>query len=707
MSFNQAKIFFDKQYSQSLQYEKSLVPVHIAHKENISLKNKKWERSEEYYKWQFVESVVVCGLYNKDYIGVEVQIPKWNPSSTPIRMDAVIFDDKSWFQHYRDFWVNKTQEDLDWLTKHIVAIIEFKKEEWNNREKYINQQLKSAMKISEQDFVIGMYYDSERLWIFQQKWKLFLRYDETYNIKGDESGIKDLCLDQTDAYYNIPSFEDIISRTDRTKQLDRSSRRLDDLFVISWVHAKSLNDSMNEITRTFDKQGLWKEKSYELLIQSLALKIFDEKQTEKLLARNLQFYITEREKWWQKLGDEEIQSFIERMENLHKKASEEYYTILEQSINWRDEKVVRSIITIVDKLQDFSFIKSAKTNLYQLVFYKFANAFNKSEKGQFVTPIQLIDFLVEMVNPRAGETVIDPCVGIADFLSISYVSSQSKLDDNNLYGTDIDGQMIMLAQLNMLLNGDGNAKLYAITGNHGALWYKFDTKWKMVQLNPIHHANGNRDNRPDHTRLKKFDVVLTNPPFGENRPFKINDTSDEKLAQCYELRNLAKMNDWIDMGVLFLENMVRILDTNGRFWIVVSNSIASVERREEARKWLLSQVRVVALFDLPANVFADTGVNTTMIIGYKPSPNELAKLQSSNYEIFVKDIQRVGYEVRTSKGIKFFNPLYEIDPETFETKLNEDGTLKLDEEFSETITEFRQRTNRQESTLIDLFCKSK
>lgn len=42
-----------------------------------------------------------------------------------------------------------------------------------------------------------------------------------------------MCLDQTDAYYNIPSFEDIISRTDRTKQLDRSSRKLDDLFVIS------------------------------------------------------------------------------------------------------------------------------------------------------------------------------------------------------------------------------------------------------------------------------------------------------------------------------------------------------------------------------------------------------------------------------------------------------------------------------------------
>lgn len=76
MSFNQAKNSFDKQYGQSLKYEKSLVSVHIAYKENISLSNKKGERSEEYYKWQFIESVVACGLYNKDYIGVEVQIPK-------------------------------------------------------------------------------------------------------------------------------------------------------------------------------------------------------------------------------------------------------------------------------------------------------------------------------------------------------------------------------------------------------------------------------------------------------------------------------------------------------------------------------------------------------------------------------------------------------------------------------------------------------
>jgi type I restriction enzyme M protein len=69
-------------------------------------------------------------------------------------------------------------------------------------------------------------------------------------------------------------------------------------------------------------------------------------------------------------------------------------------------------------------------------------------------------------------------------------------------------------------------------------------------------------------------------------------------------------------------------------------------------------MRVVALFDLPANVFADTGVNTTLIIAYKPSSKELEKLNKNSYNVFVKDIQNVGYEVRTSKRVKFYNPIY-------------------------------------------------
>jgi len=140
---------------------------------------------------------------------------------------------------------------------------------------------------------------------------------------------------------------------------------------------------------------------------------------------------------------------------------------------------------------------------------------------------------------------------------------------------------------------------------------------------------------------------------------------------------------------------------------VLSNSIASIDRWENARKWLIEKMRIVALFDLPANVFADTGVNTTLLIAYKPKPKELEKLNKDGYEVFVKDIQKIGYEIRTSKRIKFYNPLYRIDEETFEIVTDKIGNPLLDEEFTETIEKFKKWALGQEETLKDLFIKEK
>ncbi|CAG8774965.1 34892_t:CDS:2, partial [Gigaspora margarita] len=119
-------------------------------------------------------------------------------------------------------------------------------------------------------------------------------------------------------------------------------------------------------------------------------------------------------------------------------------------------------------------------------------------------------------------------------------------------------------------------------------------------------------------------------------------------------------------------------------------------------------MRIVALFDLPANVFADSGVNTTLIIAYKPKANELEKLQKENYSIFIKNIKKVGYEIRTSKRIKFFNPLYKINEQTFEIEQDEKGEPLLDEEFTNTIKEFKKWRNNMITTkykeILNLRC---
>jgi type I restriction enzyme M protein len=293
-------------------------------------------------------------------------------------------------------------------------------------------------------------------------------------------------------------------------------------------------------------------------------------------------------------------------------------------------------------------------------------------------------------------------VGIADFLSMSFVNAKGSLEDKDFYGVDNDEQMIMLAKLNMLLNGDGNATL-KYQSDRGSLLYKFNVDKELIPLNSKLHKNGNWDNWVDQNKLMKFNVVLTNPPFGEDRKFEAITEKDKQIAELYELWDTAKVNDWIDIGLLFLENAYRILDINGRLGIVLSNSIASVDRWEKAREWLMNKMRIVALFDLPPNVFADTGVNTTLIVAYKPSEKELIKLKKEGYEIFVKDIKNVGYEVRTLNRVKYYNPTYKFDEKTFDIAIDEKGIAKLDEDFTETIFGFKEWANTQEDTLKKLF----
>ena len=722
MTFLKAKNEFDNKYQNKKTLQKSFVPINGIYRPDIPLKTTSGKTSEEYYKWQFIYSLIHSGLYHKDYIGVEIYLPKGNKNSAPLKIDGCIFDDRSWLEVYLKWRSEKDQMSLDWLRKHLIGVMEFKKEESKETEITYNQQLKPAMKESEAEFCLGILYDSQRLFLFQKKGSFFLRLDESYNLKDTKSSIKELSLHLTDAYYKIPSFYQLIKRVVQIS-VDRSTRTIDDLDIITGTYSKQLKNGISNILRVMDKVGMKNQRGYEILIQLIALKIYDEKRSARISSYldfyktdiekeklDLLFYITEKEKNFTSLNDKNIQNFIERMRLLYNEASGDYHHLLKkddtETISWNKESHVNILSEVVEQFQDYSFVKSHKTDLYQLVFYKFANEFSKTEKGQFITPIPLIDFLVKIVNPRGNETVIDPTSGIADFLSISYVNSNSKLNDKNIYGVDNDEQMIMLAQLNMLLNGDGNA-LLRYKPDKGSITWKFDSQDNLVELDPKVHQNGNWDNWKDQTRLKKFDVVLTNPPFGEDRKIEPKSLRETEIFNLYELWNNARCGNWIDPGLIFLENTYRILKINGRFGIVLSNSLASIDRWEKARAWLLNNIRIVALFDLPANVFADTGVNTTLIVGYKPSPENLERLKKENYDIFIKEIKRVGYEIRTSRRVKFYNPLFKINESTFEVEQDEEGNPLFDEEFSETMEQFRDWCLGQEEMLQKIFISTR
>lgn len=702
---------FKEEYDKNHVFDKEIdcfLPIHLTSwKKENNLFKKDGSHNEQFYKWEFMDAFIRSWLCAKDYIWIEVQFPKWNKWAAPIKLDWAIFDDKSWFTHYNNLWTKKDDskwDDLNRLKDHLICAFESKKEGSKDVKWVFNSQLKAYMNESSKKIVFWILYDEWRLYLFKSIDKKFLRFSDEFNIENQKTKVFDPTFDVPDPYSNLLSFDDMINYNNlERKIMDYSWREIEDLDIISKTDSQTLNLALYQILHTMDKCWLVNQNWYNILIQLLALKIFDEKNNKN----NLQYFINPDEADYHNITDDSLQKFLKRIENIRQKAKTSYTKILETNwFNSSNENQIKVVIQIVKQFQNYSFTHSERNNLYQLVFYRFASQFSKANNAQFVTPLQIIDFIVDIINPKHDESIIDPTVWIADFLSVSYVKSEGRLNDKNVYWIDIDDDMVKLATLNMLLNWDGNAKIEAVKDWLWSIASKFDDKWNIVKLIPKsdmqdHNYNWNWDNRVDGKQLMKYDIVLTNPPFWEARSWT-PESKDLWIAQCYELWNRYN-RDSIDLWVIFLENAVRLLKENWRMAIVLSNSIASIDSHKEARKWLAENMRIVAIVDLPPNIFAEAWVSPTVIFAYKPIKEELETLKMQNYQVFSKQIKKVWYEVKTKNKVKVFETQYKINYETFEKEINSDGTVKLDEEFTETISNFKQWCNLQEDTLKKLF----
>ena len=325
-TFSEAKLAFDTGPGKTRELATALVPVDGKQKKNISIRNAKGEPTEEFYKWQFIHGLIHSGLYAKDYIGAEIRFPKGNKASAPLRVDAAIFDAQEWLQHYNDYWQQRNPHDLEWLNAHLLAVIEFKRDD-KEINKVFTGQVKPAMK--EKDpataYVLGMYYARERLYLFHRREGHFLRYDEVKNQKGNGSKGEELSFHLPDPYSYIPSFDDLLNRVHRPAQIDRSRRSYTELDVITSIATVQLKTALSEVLRTLDRAGLVNQRGYQILIETFALKIFDEKRNEKYpKKKKMEFFITDAEVAFHALRERPIQDFITRLKGLRAEAAGKY-----------------------------------------------------------------------------------------------------------------------------------------------------------------------------------------------------------------------------------------------------------------------------------------------------------------------------------------------------------------------------------------------
>ena len=251
---------------------------------------------------------------------------------------------------------------------------------------------------------------------------------------------------------------------------------------------------------------------------------------------------------------------------------------------YRDPETLRAFLKIID---EFSYDHSER--LGDAFEYLLSVLGSQGDAGQFRTPRHIIDFMVEVLDPKKDETVLDPACGTAGFLISSYkhILKRNRNDKGhstltpdeksriarNFKGYDISPDMVRLSLVNLYLHG--------FTDPHV---YEYDSLTSEERWNEF------------------ADVILANPPF-------MSPKGGIKPHKRFSIQ--AKRSE-----VLFVDYMAEHLTPAGRAGIIVPEGIIfqSQGAYKELRKMLVEQ-SLVAVISLPAGCFNPySGVKTSILI---------------------------------------------------------------------------------------------
>jgi len=336
---------------------------------------------------------------------------------------------------------------------------------------------------------------------------------------------------------------------------------------------------------------------------------------------------------------------------------------------------------IVKELQVYN-LSTTSDDVKGIAFEQFLGRTFRGELGQFFTPRTIVDFMVSVLDPQEGEYVCDPCCGSGGFLirAFEYVrehienevevrkedvkkslftdyysklpkKEQEKIDQkvidafnkmnyeldiNNpmgrlrslsfdcIYGTDANPRMARTAKMNMIMHGDGHGGVHHHDG--------------LLNVNGIWEG--------------RFDVILTNPPFGAriDKELKITEAdrfTDIEKIKAYEKRYgkenydnaLKQVNDHINQPildlfqigkfsglteVLFIERCLNLLKPGGRMGIVLPEGVLNNTNLQKVRDFVESKAKILLIVSIPQDVFMAAGatVKPSLLFFKKFTENE-------------------------------------------------------------------------------------
>jgi type I restriction enzyme M protein len=315
----------------------------------------------------------------------------------------------------------------------------------------------------------------------------------------------------------------------------------------------------------------------------------------------------------------------------------------------QDPAKLRRLIMLINDETWVGLDIDVKGEIYEGLLQKNAEDI-KSGAGQYFTPRQLIKAIVEVVKPEPGMTICDPACGTGGFLLAAYEyikeypldKDQKKvLKYDTFTGTDIVDSVVRLCVMNLYLHGIGGDESPIEVGD------------SLISDPGM-----------------RFDMVLTNPPFGRKSSITIANAEGkaDKESLVYERPDFWATTS--NKQLNFLQHVKTLLKIHGKAAIVVpDNVLFEGGAGETIRKKLLHECDVHTLLRLPTGIFYAQGVKANVLFFERKPARE--KPWTENLWI---------YDLRTNKHFTLKqNPLRYEDLQDFITCYNPENRFERKE----------------------------
>jgi type I restriction enzyme M protein len=297
----------------------------------------------------------------------------------------------------------------------------------------------------------------------------------------------------------------------------------------------------------------------------------------------------------------------------------------------------KNFLDILDKVDGITIENVDDTHIFTLSQIYESLLLKMGEKGndggQFFTPREIIRAMVQVITPKLGETIYDPCCGTGGFLvqAYSYLLPKSqkkgadfleKLKRETFFGREKENLIYPITLANMVLHG-----------------IDFPAIWHGNTLTGNEIFGGLFDNTP-----AQYDIILTNPPFGgkEGKEAQTNFSYKTGATQ-----------------VLFLQHVIDKLRDKGRCGIVLDEGVLFRTNETafvQTKRKLLDDCNVYCIVSLPAGVFsaAGAGVKANILFFQKGKPTE---------KIWYYDLSDIKVGKRIPFTLDKFNDFFKLLPE--------------------------------------------